>query len=264
MQNLNIVALQSHLHWEDKVQNFQHFDQQLEKLKTQPDIIILPEMFNTGFAVDALGLAEATESTTLNWMQKKAAEIQAVIVGSFIVKEDEKMYNRLVWMMPSGSYETYDKRHLFRMGGEHKLFSGGNKNLIINYKGWKIKPMICYDLRFPVWAKNQYRNQQFDYDMLIYIANWPQSRRNAWDTLLSARAIENLAYVVGVNRVGADGKGLEYSGGTAIYHPKGNVISKGEDYKESFVEATLIYDELQRFRESFNVGQDWDDFVIKR
>jgi predicted amidohydrolase len=196
-------------------------------------------------------------------MKRTAAETGAVLTGSIFIEKKGKYTNTLVWMRPDGSFETYDKRHVFSMGGEDKQVSKGTGELIVELNGWKIKPMICYDLRFPVWAKNRIDNEgNYEYDLALFIANWPDARSYPWMQLLIARSIENLAYVVGLNRVGRDPNGIYYSGNSMIIDPKGKVIEETGDGKERVMTADLSYDEMARFRKKFNVGPDWDRFEI--
>lgn len=263
MQDLKVTLFQTELHWENAEKNLEAFDKKINQLNDKPDLIVLPEMFNTGFSVKPDEVAETIKGPTFRWFQQTAKSSGSVITGSFIVQDGNDYYNRLVWMQPNGFYVTYDKRHLFRMGGEHHRFTAGDKDLLVTLKGWKIRPLICYDLRFPVWAKNIFRDGMYEYDVLIYIANWPKPRRHVWDTLLKARAIENQAHVLGVNRVGKDGNDVHYDGGTVILDAKGQPIKSAADNKTESITATLSFDELQRFREKFKVGMDWDLFEIK-
>ena len=224
MQNLNITLIQSELHWQNTGANLAMFEEKIWQIKEDTDLIILPEMFTTGFSMDAASLAEHMNMTTFKWMKQQAKQTKAVIVGSYIVFENGKYYNRLIWMQPNGEYDYYDKRHLFRMANEHQTYTAGKRRIIKELKGWKLFPLICYDLRFPVWS----RNVNLVYDAAIFIANWPTPRNHAWDILLQARAAENLAYVVGVNRVGKDGIGKEYVGGSGVVDFKGNVVYREE------------------------------------
>ncbi|MGB0882811.1 MAG: amidohydrolase, partial [Vicingaceae bacterium] len=237
--SLKVTIIQSELHWENVDHNLEMFAQKIEDINEPTDVIILPEMFNTGFSMDSERLAETTEGVTVNWMKNQAKKTGAALVGSLIIDEEAKFYNRLIWANPNGEIESYDKRHLFRMAGEHNHFSAGEERLIVNYKGWRICPLICYDLRFPVWSRNssfchtersrsvfeESKNVGPAYDCLIYVANWPAVRQQPWSKLLEARAIENQCYVVGVNRVGEDGNGIGYSGNSVVVDPKGEVIS---------------------------------------
>ena len=263
MQDLTVTLVQSDLIWEDKEANLRRFDEKLTGVG-KTGIIILPEMFNTGFSMKPEIFAEEEEGATLAWMQKKAAEKQAVLTGSFMVKEDGRHYNRLFFVLPDGSYATYDKRHLFRMGGEDLHFTPGREDVIVDYRGWKIKFLICYDLRFPVWAKNNYRDGRYEYDLLLVVANWPAVRSRVWKTLLSARAIENQVYAIGVNRMGNDGNGLPHSGNSNLYDPKGLPVLEDRPDQEFVETLTLSGELLTSFREKFTVGLDWDRFSIDK
>ena len=262
MQDLKIAYVQSDLFWEDAAANRKHFETVLSELKTQPDLIVLPETFTTGFPVDPNHFAETITGETIDWMKSQSAKHQAVITGSFLLKREDFYQNTLIWMRPEGSFETYAKRHVFRLGGEHERITPGDQQLFVELKGWKIKPLICYDLRFPVWSKNNYKDGQFDYDFMFYVANWPAVRADPWKQLLIARSIENLAYVLGVNRVGTDPQGLAYQGDSMLLDVKGQLVSQAFAKKEMLVESTLSMEQLEAFREKFNVGLDWDSFKI--
>ncbi len=254
--NLKVSIVQSVIMWENIDGNLMHFGNKLDEIE-ECDLIVLPEMFTTGFSMRSSDLAESMTGKTLQWLKEKSALKNADIVCSLIIREAGKYYNRLVWMRPDGTFETYDKRHLFRMSDEHEHFSQGSKRLIVEIKGWRICPLICYDLRFPVWSRN---NESFD--ALIYIANWPESRRGPWQILLKARAIENQVYVVGVNRLGKDGQGTAFAGDSAVINPKGIKISKTKAFTESVESITLSLEELNDFRKKFPVGLDVDKFQL--
>lgn len=262
MQDLNITLVQTSLEWEDKASNLSNLGKIIDEIKGNSHLIILPEMFNTGFSMHPEKLAENMYGETLDWMMEKSKLINAVICGSLIIHENEKYFNRLVWMRPDGSFETYDKRHLFRMANEQEKFSQGNKKLIVELLGWKIRPLICYDLRFPVWSKNNFQNNEHDYDFLIYIANWPYVRSYHWKTLLAARAIENQVFVAGVNRVGLDGNQMDHSGDSALIDPLGNYVVSTKPFMETVISTTLKAEILTNAREKFQVGMDWDNFEI--
>ena len=256
---MNITIIQTHLHWQDKQANLAMFEQKIASITESTDLIVLPEMFNTGFTMEAQPHAEREEeSPTLQKMQKWAKEKQAAICGSIIAEDNGSYYNRMYFVLPDGTYQMYNKRHLFRMANEDEHFTGGETSVIIEYKGWKIKPLICYDLRFPIWS----RNNANEYDILLYVANWPAPRKTAWSTLLKARAIENLSYCVGVNRIGKDGSELEYSGNSAIIDFKGEVIFENENDEISYT-AKLEKEKLEAFREKFPAHLDADLFEIK-
>ncbi|HNW90693.1 MAG TPA: amidohydrolase [Bacteroidales bacterium] len=262
MQDITITIVQSDLAWEQPLKNLDNFDKKLEPLKNCQDVIVLPEMFSTAFTMDVQQFAEEMDGTVLLWMKEKAISLNSVISGSFIFKNKEAFYNRLVWMKPDGTYNTYDKRHLFRFGNEHNFFKAGTEKIIVELNGWNICPMICYDLRFPVWAKNNYNNGHFQYDVLIYIANWPEARKLHWQTLLKARAIENLSYVVGVNRIGGDGRGTRHSGNSMIISPRGETLCEMADHTEDVKTIMLKKSELLQYRDKFNVAPDWDEFQL--
>jgi omega-amidase len=255
--NLRVTIIQTALHWQDADANRQMFSEKLAATQPATDLIVLPEMFTTGFSMGASELAEDADGPTLQWMKEEAAKYDAVLTGSVIVKEGESYYNRLYWVRPDGTYEHYNKRHLFRMAKEHHTYTAGKEKLLVELKGWNICPLVCYDLRFPVWS----RNTQSQYDLLLYVANWPKPRANAWSTLLQARAIENLSYVVGVNRVGSDGNRNPYSGDSAVIHPKGYHLLETHEV-EGVHTITLSKQELTDFREAFPAHLDADDFTL--
>ncbi len=258
MENLKIAAIQTKLFWEDITANLANLEEKIATIDSQPDLIILPEMFNTGFSMQSKTLAEPMNFTTFKWMKQMAEKTGAVITGSYIVIEKGEYFNRLIWMQPDGIFYSYDKRHLFRMGGENEHFSAGNKRMVMQLKGWNICPLVCYDLRFPVWS----RNRNNEYDLLIYVANWPEPRAKVWSNLLIARALENQSYVIGLNRVGTDGMGLSYSGDSAIIDFKGNLINS-ESKNEKILFAELNKKDLTDFREKFPAYLDADEFEIK-
>lgn len=262
MQDIKIAIIQTELLWEDIPGNLLQFDQKISSIKETVDLIILPEMFNTAFSMNPAVCAEITGGTSMRWMKKKAEEKNCVIAGSLLTNENNKYYNRLIWMMPDGNYQYYDKKHLFRFAGEHEVFSSGNRKITASLKGWNIRPLVCYDLRFPVWSMNTFENGKFEYDCLVYIANWPEKRRDAWMLLLIARAIDNQSYVIGVNRVGADGKGNSYTGDSMIIDPTGNILLQIPANEEAIEIITLSYSEMQSFRDLFRVSLDWEKFTI--
>jgi predicted amidohydrolase len=272
MQDLSVTLIQTDLFWESTTANLANLEEKMAQISLPTDLIILPEMFNTGFTMDVKSVAEPMNFTTFKWMKQQAKRTKAVITGSYIVKEEGQFYNRLIWMRPDGSFETYDKRHLFRMGGEHHNFAGGSARLIVELKGWRICPLICYDLRFPVWSRNfhvgEERNENanpntsnLNYDLLIYVANWPAVRSQVWDVLLQARAIENQSFCIGVNRVGHDGMGLDYDGNSAVIDFKGNKLFY-QKYAEVINTQILNKKELDDFRAKFPAYLDADDFVL--
>jgi len=262
MTDLEIFYLQADLVWENPEQNRKFFEKKITGKGGCYDLIVLPETFTTGFPVDPAPFAEPADGESLQWMHRMAAQTDAVVTGSILLKEKTTYFNALIWMRPDGTFERYDKRHVFSMGGEHKHIKPGEHQLVVELKGWKIRPMICYDLRFPVWSKNRFENGIFEYDLAIYVANWPAVRAYPWDVLLKARAIENQAFVLGVNRVGKDGMGNEYSGHSKLIDVKGKVLSEAPENKEASMRISLSGKDLQKFREKFNVGRDWDKFKI--
>lgn len=255
--SLKVCMVQMDISWEDKKNNLHRIDQYLNFKDKEVDLILLPEMFSTGFTMNTMKMAESDESETIGWMKEKSLQHNAVLTGSIIFKEKNRFYNRLIWMNPDGHWLFYDKRHLFSMGGEDIHYTAGKKQLFTNLCGWNIYPLICYDLRFPVWSRNT-----GNYDLLIYIANWPASRRIVWDTLLRARAMENQAYVCGINRVGTDMEGINYNGGTTMIGPKGDEICVFTDYEESAGICELSMPVLRKFRKKFPVLKDQDNFNI--
>lgn len=264
MQDLKILALQAELFWEDPEKNRDEFAKRIENSFDSHHLIILPETFTTGFPVDPYKYWEDINGPTVNWMRQISSTYNAVVTGTLLIKTDDSYANTLIWMSPDGSFEHYEKRHVFSMGGEHEKIAAGKEKLIINFMGWKIRPMICYDLRFPVWSKNYFDNDLgFEYDLAIYVANWPAVRSYPWKTLLLARAIENQAYVIGLNRVGIDGPGNSYSGDSMIIDPKGVILKQGSKGKDEALSISLSSGKLIEFRNKFNVGPDWDKFIIE-
>ncbi|MAZ93051.1 MAG: amidohydrolase [Bacteroidales bacterium] len=261
MHDIKILGIQTDLKWEDVKGNIDAITKKIELAFDGHDLIILPETFTTGFSVDPKNFAESINGITVNWMRDLSQKLNAAITGSLLISQGTNYTNTLIWMRPDGTMDTYEKRHLFSMGGEDKEISPGKKPLIVELKGWKIKPMICYDLRFPVWSKNTY-NDGFEYDLAIYIANWPAVRSYAWKTLLLARAIENQSYVIGVNRVGTDGLNIQCNGDSMIIDPMGEIIKETNDGKEEALSVNLSHNNLKKFRSKFNVGPDWDKFEI--
>lgn len=259
-QPLTISLVQSKLFWEDKKSNLEMLEYKITNLKGKTEVVILPEMFSTGFSMNAAALAEDMDGITLQWMKRVAIENKIVLTGSVIIKEKNNYYNRLIWMLPNGTFGTYDKRHLFSYAGEDESFTPGNTRLIASVKGWKINLQICYDLRFPVWSR-QGTSAENNYDVMVYIANWPAKRSDAWKTLLQARAIENQSFVVGVNRVGEDGNGHHYDGESSILDPLGNIIYQKKDV-ETVITYTLSKEMLMKTRAHFPFLRDADDFII--
>ena len=257
MPDLRVTTVQSELAWEDPAANLGMFDRKLNTLKGETDLVVLPEMFSTGFSMTPGRAAQTMESDTVKWLGKKAAALDIHLVGSVMITEKGQFYNRLMWAEPSGKLHTCDKRHLFRMAGEDKVYTGGNALLTVSLKGWNIRPFVCYDLRFPAWT----RNLDNAYDAAVFLANWPAKRAGHWRALLKARAIENLSYVIGVNRVGQDGNGLAYSGDSTVIDPVGNVLFDISD--ESAVRTVVLSREiLEKWRRDFPAWMDADHDVI--
>lgn len=255
---LKISVFQFDLAWEDIVANRAKIDRMLEQMRTDTDVVFLPEMFSTGFTMNVSQVAETMSGETIEWLKQQSREHRVALCGSLIIQDADKYYNSLVFITPSGTVLHYDKRHLFAMGNEDGYFQAGSKRLIVEYEGWRICPLICYDLRFPVWSRN--RNE---YDVLVYCANWPESRKDLWNTLLKARAIENQSFVIGVNRVGVDGNQISYSGNSQLIDAKGRLVASGDESAESIIFAEFSSKELADFRIKFPVLNDADEFVIK-
>jgi omega-amidase len=259
MTNLTITFLQADLRWQHPAANRDHLAQRLTSLATTTDLIVLPEMFTTGFSMEAAALAEPMDGPTVAWMRGQATFYNAVVTGSVIIEEDGQYYNRLLWVRPDGSLSYYDKRHLFTMAGEHNVYTSGRQQLVEEWRGWRICPLVCYDLRFPVWSRNQADNP---YDLLLYVANWPATRRSAWVALLRARAIENVAYTLGVNRMGTDGLGHAYAGDSALLDMQGNYLVQVSNL-ETTMTHTITRAPLQEFRARFPALHDADLFELK-
>jgi predicted amidohydrolase len=263
MSTLTITTIQSNLIWEDKEANLQLLQKKIDSITEKTEIVVLPEMFSTGFSMRAKELAETMDGETVEWMRTVSNKNGIILTGSVMIKEEEKYFNRLIWMLPNGQYGYYDKRHLFAYAEEDQYFNSGNKRLIASVKGWKINLLICYDLRFPVWARQSFDSTQdlAEYDVLIYVANWPERRSHAWKTLLCARAIENQCYVVGVNRVGDDAKNIHYSGNSLVIDPMGQVLYHMAD-EEDVNTITLSKEKLTEVRTKYPFLNDADDFTI--
>jgi predicted amidohydrolase len=258
MSTLIITGIQSSLHWEDKEANLQMFEEKIFSISQPTEIVVLPEMFSTGFSMQPKKLAEPMDGETVEWMKRIAAKKKIILTGSVIIEEDRNFYNRLVWVLPNGQIGYYDKRHLFAYGDEDQHYTAGKKRLIASVKGWKINLMVCYDLRFPVWSRQQ---GDFEYDVLIYVANWPERRVHAWTTLLRARAIENQSYVIGVNRTGDDGNKIPYTGESMAVNPMGEILYHKNDEEDVFT-VTLDRSDLEKTREKFPFWKDADQFKI--
>lgn len=266
MSPLNVALLQADLTWENKTANISAFQEKIAALPVETELVILPEMFTTGFSMTPEKLAEKKDGETIGWMKNMCRQFNIVLVGSIIIEENDRFYNRLICMLPSGDCGMYDKRHLFSFAGEDKHYSPGNKRLIASIKGWKINMQVCYDLRFPVWAHQQIQENEDgsitpEFDLLIYVANWPQRRIHAWKTLLCARAIENQCYVIGVNRVGTDGNEIYHNGSSMVINPAGEVFYHVEDIEESGT-LSLSKEDLHQVREKLPFIKDTDLFNI--
>jgi len=265
-KDLRISLIQSKLNWENIQSNLDMFSHKIDSIKAgSSDLIILPEMFSTGFSMNTKSLAVETDHYTFEWMQALASLKKCAVCGSVMIKEDDQYYNRFVFVDEKGKKMFYDKKHLFRMGNEHKHYASGTKNIVIKYKGWNIRPMICYDLRFPAWSYNRIlkKTNTLEFDVLIYVANWPERRSEAWSQLLIARAIENQCFVAGVNRIGKDGNGVEHSGNSAVIDPLGKQISKTKANKESIETVILSAKLIDTWRKQFPVFMDADEIKIQ-
>lgn len=256
-KSLTAALIQTNLVWENPAANRRVFTDKINAITTSVDLIVLPEMFSSGFTMNAKKVAESMDGTTISWLKSLAKEKEAAIIGSTVISENDKFYNRLVCVEPSGVITTYDKHHTFTLAGEHKVYTAGTEKIIFNYKGWKICPLVCYDLRFPVWARNVE-----DYDVLIYVANWPKLRVSAWDALLKARAIENMAYCIGVNRVGLDGNDFEYFGHSAVYDVLGHRMDAIPENEEVTEIITLEKKHITKYREKLGFLKDKDNFNL--
>jgi omega-amidase len=260
MYNLSVTSIQTNLYWEDKPANLSMLEKKIEKLE-QAEVVVLPEMFSTGFSMQPHLFAESMNGNTINWMKEIASRKKIILTGSMIAMEDGKYFNRLIWMLPTGQFGFYDKRHLFAYAGENEHYTPGNRRLVAQVKGWKILLLICYDLRFPVWSRQQPENEAPEYDAIIYVANWPDRRNAAWRTLLQARAIENQCYVIGVNRVGNDGNGIYHSGFTSVIDPLGEIQFQLKD-AEDISTHLLDGEKLREIRQKFPFWQDGDTFQV--
>ncbi len=265
MSDITITIIQTNLHWEDKAANLRMLEEKINSIKEKTEIIVLPEMFSTGFSMRPGELAETMDGESVQWMKRMAATKKVILTGSLIISGADggstPYFNRLIWMLPNGQYGIYDKRHRFAYAGEDEQFTAGKKRLIASVKGWKINLLICYDLRFPVWARQQATEEGLEFDLLIYVANWPDRRVHAWKTLLQARAIENQCYVVGVNRTGDDGNNIHYSGESLVADPLGEVLYTKKESEDIFT-ITLKRDHLDAVRQKLPFWKDADHFKI--
>ena len=263
MQNLVVTLIQSNLHWENIPANLEMFSKKITAIQGKPDIIVLPETFSTGFTIDAKEQAEEMESSkAVEWMKRTAKEKNCVVTGSLMLREKKKFFNRLIWMQSDGNFQIYDKRHLFSYADEDATYTAGEERLIVELNGWKICPLVCYDLRFPVWSRNSLSPAGVPaYDVLLYVANWPERRVQAWKYLLIARAIENQSYVVGLNRTGNDGKDNYYSGDSLVADALGNILYHKAETEDIYT-IELNYDELQIVRNTLQFLKDADPFAL--
>ncbi|MFM8255753.1 MAG: amidohydrolase [Bacteroidota bacterium] len=261
MSSITISLIQTTLHWENKGANRQHFEEKIASLAGKTQVVFLPEMFTTGFSMNPSQLAEKMDGESVEWMRKMATQYRLILTGSLIIEEEGRYFNRLIWMLPTGDYGFYDKRHLFAFAGEDQQYTAGDKRLITVVNGWRFNLQVCYDLRFPVWARQQSTNGQPEYDVLVYVANWPERRRQAWITLLQARAIENQCYVIGVNRIGDDEKGIYHSGDSMVIDPLGEILFAQKD-QEVIHTLTLNKERLTEVRQSLPFLKDGDRFGI--
>jgi omega-amidase len=269
MSSLTLTLIQTQLYWENKQANLSMLEQKIDTIQEKTEIVILPEMFSTGFSMKPEKFAETMNGPAVEWMKRIAAQKRIILTGSLIIKDGDNFYNRLVWMLPNGEYGCYDKRHLFAYGDEDKSYSRGNKRLITSVKGWKINLQVCYDLRFPVWARQQASHSKdqkddetkLEYDLLIYVANWPERRIHAWKTLLQARAIENQCFVIGVNRTGNDGNNIYHSGDSMVVNAAGEVLYHKANEEDIFT-ITLQKNSLGEIRHRFPFWKDADTFMI--
>lgn len=257
MQDLTTTLLQTNIAWENPAANLAHYTDLIDSIGKPTDLIILPEMFTTGFTMDPANNAETMNGPAMSWLAEQAAKTKAVVTGSLVIEENDKYYNRLIWMQPDGNYQMYNKRHLFAMAGEHEHYEAGVERLIVELKGWRVCPLVCYDLRFPVWARNDDA-----YDLLIYTANWPEKRSYDWNTLLKARAIENQCYTIGVNRVGEDANGFVYNGDSCVIDPGWRHTLYHVEKVEAVHTETLSAEHLAEVRRRLPFLADQDGFVV--
>ncbi len=257
MESLKIHLIQTHTHWHEPERNRTHFDALLKKLRPEGGLVALPEMWSTGFSMACVEQAEEMDGPTVSWMRRRTKQLGCALAGSLIIRDGGRYFNRMIWAEPQGGIETYDKRHVFRMAGEHEHYEAGDARKVVHYRGWRINLAVCYDLRFPVWLRNQ-----SDYDLLLCAANWPAARRQAWATLLRARAIENLGFVAGVNVVGVDGNGVRYCGDSMICGPDGAVLAQEQD-RDGVIQARLHKHLLRKHRAEFPAWRDADNFDLR-
>lgn len=275
MPPLNITLIQPDLQWEDKTANLSHFETLIGSIRGNTHLVVLPEMFSTGFSMRPAEFAEAMDGPTVAWMKQMAARKKIILTGSLIIEEEGQFFNRLIWMLPNGQHGVYDKRHRFAYAGEDEQYTPGHRRLIASVNGWRVNLLVCYDLRFPVWSRQQMQSPPDgagsspaprplspEYDLLVYVANWPERRSHAWKTLLQARAIENQVYVVGVNRVGNDGNNIYHSGDSMVVNPLGEVLYHAPK-EESVFTCTLQPEKLDEVRTRLPFWKDADQFRIE-
>jgi len=260
MSTLTFSLIQTNLHWENKAANLAMLEQKVRSI-ANTQVVVLPEMFSTGFSMAPNGLAESMEGETVAWMRRLAAEKRIILTGSIIAQEDSNYFNRLIWMQPNGLCGIYDKRHLFSLAGEHKYYTAGTKKLVASANGWKVNLLVCYDLRFPVWSRQPPLDDEGRYDVLVYVANWPERRAHAWRSLLVARAIENQCYVIGVNRVGNDGNDIYHSGNSMVINALGDILYYKE-HDEDVYTISLQKEHLAEVRDKMRFLDDADQFLI--
>jgi len=258
-KELNIVAIQANLTWVNPEKNRLYFEQVINKLTSNTNLVVLPEMFSTGFTMKPSSVSETMNGTTVSWMINMAKTYDIGIIGSMVIQENNQYFNRAIFVHPSGSLEIYDKRHLFSLAGEDRQYTPGTNRIVIQFKGWRICPFVCYDLRFPVWSRNT-----DNYDVLLFMANWPIPRIDAWDTLLKARAIENMSYCIGVNRIGEDENGYQYNGHTSAYNFLGEKVASTAEGKEDVLHCEISKTKLDEFRQKLNFLKDQDSFKIQK
>jgi omega-amidase len=262
MSSLTITLIQPDLYWEDVSANLAMLENKIMGIEERTELVILPEMFSTGFSMRPAALAETMDGISVSWMKRIAGTKKIILTGSLIISENGHYYNRLLWILPDGTMGHYDKRHRFAFAGEDKEYTPGNQRLIASVKGWRINLQVCYDLRFPVWARQQGGSLP-EYDILLYVANWPERRSHAWKTLLTARAIENQCYVIGVNRSGKDGNGIEYNGDSMVIDALGQTLHHASATEDVYT-ITLEKASLQLIRDKFPFWRDADEFKIMR
>lgn len=258
MQDLTITLIQSNLEWENHNANQNHLENIIENLDANTDLIILPEMFSTGFSMQAQTLSQSMTGETVRWLQEISLRKKVSITGSIIIEENGKYYNRLIWVTPQKKIFTYNKKHLFRYAGEERIYAPGDAHLTLTLKGWRIRPFICYDLRFPIWT----RNLNNAYDLALFVANWPAKRAAHWRLLLAARAVENQCYIAGVNRLGKDGNQLTYSGDSIVVSYEGEILFDAKD-KEVAASIELSSEKLKTYRHEFPAWMDADHELVK-